>query len=148
MIVGAIFAGLGCFGIKITFCPLPLDIVVGVAQTECNVVVDGVVGVIEFCLRGGPNGGKSSWGGFGLEVVVDVDGVPGAMRGTTISLVWDITGSTFPLVDEMSFFDIVLWVVVVVVVDDDAEPGNGVIAFTTLGSVDVSIGASVDFLEK
>lgn len=144
--VGATIEGFGGFGINCTFCPLLLDGVGGVAQTEFNVVVDGVVEDTEFCLRGGPNGGKSSWGSFGLEVVVDT--VSGAIRGT-ILLVCDIIGGAFPPVGDAPFFNGVLCVLVVVVLDDDDDdPGNGVIAFTTFGSVDDSIGASVDFFEK
>lgn len=46
----------------------------GTDQTECIVVVDGVVGEItEFCLLGGPNGGKSSTGNLARAVVVVVD---------------------------------------------------------------------------
>lgn len=59
-----------------------------------------------------------------------VEGVIGGM----LFFVWDITGGT------------VLSVVVVVVDEDDT--GSGDIALTTFGSVDVSIGASVDFFEK
>lgn len=50
--------------------------------------------------------------------------------------VWDITGGT------------VLCVLVVVVVVDDDDTDNGVFALKTFGSVELSIGASVDFLEK
>lgn len=132
--------GLGSVGIKFTFCRLTLDVGVvgGVAQTECNVVVDGVVAGTEFCLLGGPKAGKSSWGSFALTVV-DVAGVLG---GTTLLRVCD---KTFPE-DDAAFWDVGLNVVVDVVVDDD-DVGNGVIALTTFGSVDVS-GVSVDFFEK
>lgn len=54
------FEALGCLGIKFTFCLLPLNVVDGVAQTECSVVVEGVVEDTEFCLLGGPKAGKSS----------------------------------------------------------------------------------------
>ncbi len=126
---------------KFTFCPLLLEGVDGVAQAECNVVVGGVVEDPEFCLRCGPNAGKSSWYNLGLEVVVVVE-VVGVLGGVTPFLVCDKIGNGF--CDD----DLVVVDVVVVDDDDDGVVGDGVIALTTFGSVDISMGASVDFFEK
>lgn len=150
--IGDTFGGLGWLGILIIFWPLPLDVVVD--QTECNVVVDGVVELTEFCRLGGPKAGKSSFNGLEVVVVVvvvAVEIVPFVMCdiGTATFLVWDSAGR-FPAVG--ATFGVVLGVTVVVVVvvvdDDEDDTTKGDIALSEFGSVDVSSGASDDVLEK